>query len=99
MYMFLNGRMRAGKRVDGTVEVHKCRVAVCLCIVENALDAGFFCDLFCCVDFILARWSEVSFPCCECKFDGMGCTFEICSENGGFVTLAGYYCDFKRGFE
>ncbi len=97
MCMFLDPEMRTGVKAYGTEEIYKCRVTVCFCIVENALNASFFCESFCGASFIFDR-SKVRLPFCEREFDTVGCAFELCSENGDFAGVSRCYRGFEQAF-
>ena len=87
--------MRARKITDRTVEVDKCGMSVGFCVVEDTLDASFFCYGVGVVLSVLARRTEMGFPFSKSDFNCLGRTLELCSENCGFACLAGYYGSFE----
>ncbi len=99
MCMFLDQEMRAEMKADGAVEIHKCGVTVCFCIVENALNSGCFHETFCRYAFNFDRRSELRLPFCEREFEAVGCALELSSENGGFAGVSCCYRGFEQGFQ
>ena len=79
MRMLLDREMRAGAKANDAIEIHKCRVTVCFCIVENALNSGCFCETFCCNAFDFDRRSKLRLPFCEREFDAVDCALDLCS--------------------
>ncbi len=99
MRMLLDREMRAVPKAYGAEEIYKCRVTICFCIVENALNSGCVRETFCCRAFDFDRRSKLRLPFCEREFDAVGCALDLCSEDRCFAGVSRCYRGFEQGFQ